>query len=138
MVIINSVFIIFHISNLGMRFLKIERSTQVGKSKLFNFQENIIVLVWRLNELKWEEFFLDFIKGQPLQLTAGNRTIKLSVLKLSLRNQKAFVLGLLISHALYLQVFNAKNNLKTTRAIDSFLGLNKNFNELKIGDKSFF
>ena len=121
-----------------MRFLKIERSTQVGKSKLFNFQENIIVLVWRLNELKWEEFFLDFIKGQPLQLTAGNCTIKLSVLKLCLRNQKAFVLGLLISHALYLQVFNAKNNLQTTRATDSFLGLKENFNELKIGDKSFF
>ena len=32
------------------------------------------------------EFFLDFIKGPPLQLTAEEYVIKLSVLKLCLRD----------------------------------------------------
>ena len=45
-------------------------------------------------------------------------------------------LGLLISHAIHFQVFNVADNLKTTRAIYSFLGLNENFTKLKIGDQS--
>ena len=44
----------------------------------FNFQEDIVVLVRRLNELRWQEFFLHFIKGPPLQLSAGDCAIKLS------------------------------------------------------------
>ena len=39
----------------------------------------------RLNELKWLDFFVDFMTGPPLQLTAGEYAIKLSVLKLCLR-----------------------------------------------------
>ena len=50
------------------------------------FEENIVVLVKRLNELKRQDFFLDFIIGPLLQLTAGKYVIKLSVLKLWLRD----------------------------------------------------
>ena len=64
---------------------------------LENFQENIAVLARRLNELKWEDFFLDFIKGPPLQLTAEDCAIKLSVLNLCLRDQIPFELGLLMT-----------------------------------------
>ena len=46
-----------------------------------NFQANIVVLVRRLNELKWEDFLIDFMKGPPLQLTAGDCATKISVLK---------------------------------------------------------
>ena len=103
-----------------------------------NFQENILVLVSRLKELKREDFFLDFIEWLLLQLTAGKCTIKLFVLKLWLRDQTPFELGLLISHTLHFQVFKATDNLKTTRATHSFLGLNENFTELKISNESLF
>ena len=49
-----------------------------------------------------------------------------------------FELGLLISHAIHFQDFYTADNLKTTRAIYSFLGLNENFTKLKIGDQSLF
>ena len=49
-----------------------------------------------------------------------------------------FKLGLLISHGLHFQVFNVADNLKASRATHSFLGLNKSFTKLKIGDKSLF
>ena len=52
--------------------------------------------------------------------------------------QTLFELGLLISHALLFQVYNATNSLEATKAIYSFLGLNENFTELKSGDKSLF
>ena len=104
----------------------------------FNFQENIVVLISRLNELKWEDFFPDFIKAPPLHLTAGDCAIKLSVHKLCLRHQTPFELGLLISYALHFHVFNSTDYLKAIRATHLFLGLNQNFTELKIGNKSFF
>ena len=88
----------------------------------FNFQENIVVLISRLNKLKWEDFFLDFIKGPSLHLTAGDCAIKLSVHKLCLRHQTPFELGLLISYALHFQVFNATDYLKAIRATHLFLG----------------
>ena len=53
-------------------------------------------------------------------------------------NQARFELGLLIIHAFLFLVFNATDNLKTTRGTHWFLGLNLNFNELKSGDKSLF
>ena len=40
-----------------------------------------------LNELKWEDIFVDFIKGPLLRLTAEDCAIELSVLKLYLRDQ---------------------------------------------------
>ena len=95
-------------------------------------------MVRRLNYFKCEDFFLDFIKGPPLQLTVGDCTIKLYVLKLCLRDQITFEVGLLIGHALHFQVFNATDNLKAIRAIYKFLGFNEYFTELKIGDKSLF
>ena len=95
-------------------------------------------MVRRLNHFKYEDFFLDFIKGPPLQLTVGDCAIKLSVLKLCLRDQITFEVGLLIGHALHFQVFNATDNLKAIRAIYKCLGLNEYFTELKIGDKSLF
>ena len=49
-----------------------------------------------------------------------------------------FELGLLISYALHFQVFNAADNLKSTRATYSFLGLSENFTKFKFGDKSLF
>ena len=52
--------------------------------------------------------------------------------------QTLFELGLLISHAFLFQVYNATDSLKATTAIYSFLGLNKNFTELKSDDKSLF
>ena len=55
-----------------------------------------------------------------------------------MRDQIPFELGLLISHTLHFQVFNATDNLKATRATDSFLGLNKKISKLKIGNKSLF
>ena len=85
-----------------------------------------------LNELKWEDFFLDFIKGPLQQLTERDWTIKLSVLKLCSRDQIPFDLRLLISHALHFQVFNVTDNLKATRTTHSFI------TELKISDKSLF
>ena len=90
-----------------------------GLINRFNFHENVVVLVRRLSELKWLDFFLDFMKGPPLQLTAGQYTIKLSVLKLCLRDgleTDTFELGLLIIHYFFFQVFNATDNLKATRA----------------------
>ena len=39
-------------------------------------------------------------------------------------------------HAFIFQVFNAKDNLKSTRATHSILDHNENFTELKSGDKS--
>ena len=52
----------------------------------FNFQENVLVLVRRLNELRWQHFFLDFMKGLPLQITAREYVIKLYGIKLCLRD----------------------------------------------------
>ena len=52
--------------------------------------------------------------------------------------QTHFEFSLLISHAFLFQVYNAADSLKATRAIYSFLGLNKNFTELQSGDKSLF
>ena len=46
----------------------------------------IVVLVGCLNELRWQDAFLDFIKGPLRQITAGEYAIKLSVLKLCLRD----------------------------------------------------
>ena len=62
----------------------------------------------------------------------------MSVLKLCLSDQIAFELGMLISYSLHFQVFNATDNLRATRATHSFLGLNENFTELKIAEKSLF
>ena len=52
--------------------------------------------------------------------------------------QTPFDLGLFISHAFLFQVSNATDNLKAARATHSFLGKNKDFTELKSGNKSFF
>ena len=52
--------------------------------------------------------------------------------------QILFELGLLLSHGLRFQVYNATDSFKATRAIHSFLGLNENFTELKSGGKSLF
>ena len=52
--------------------------------------------------------------------------------------QTPFELGFLIIHAFLFQVFNATDNLKATRAINSFLGLSDNFTELKSDDKDLF
>ena len=46
--------------------------------------------------------------------------------------QTSFKLDLLISHGFLFQVFNATDNLKAIRATHSFLGLTKNFTELKL------
>ena len=83
-------------------------------------------------------FFSRFYKRVTPTITAGDCAIKLSVLKLCLRDQIPFELGLLISHALHFQAFNATDNLKATRASHSFLGLNENFTELKSDYKSLF
>ena len=88
--------------------------------------------------MKWEDFFLDFIKEPSLRSTAGDCTIKRYVLKLCLRDQIPFELGLSISRALHFQVFNATDNLKATRATHSILDLNENFTELEIADKNLF
>ena len=45
---------------------------------------------------------------------------------------------LLIGYAFLFQIFNTTDNLKTTRVTHLFLGLSKNFDELKIGNKSLF
>ena len=55
-------------------------------------------------------------------------TIKLFVLKLCLKDQTPFELGLLISHTLHFEEFNATDNLKQA-GTHSFLGLNENFTE---------
>ena len=92
-----------------------------------------------LNELKWGDFFLDFIKRPFLQLTAG--TCLFNYLYLSYAweiNPLNYPFDLIKSHALHFQVFNATDNLKATRATDSFLGLNKKISKLKIGNKSLF
>ena len=78
------------------------------------------------------------MEGSPLQLTAGKYAIKLFVSKLCLRYQTPFKLGFLISYAPSFEVFNATDNLKAIKATHSFLGLNKNFTELKSGDKTLF
>ena len=52
--------------------------------------------------------------------------------------QTRFELGLLIIHAFLSQLFDATDNLKTTRATYWFLDLNKSFTELKSGDKNLF
>ena len=83
-------------------------------------------------------FFSQFYIKVPLQLTGWECVIKLSVLKLYLRDQIPFKLGFLISHALHCHIFNATDNLKAIRATHSSLGLNENFTELKIVDKSLF
>ena len=66
-----------------------------------------------------------------LQLTARDCAIKQSVLILCLIDQIPFELGLLISHALHFQVFNAIDNLKATRATHSVLGLQRIFMNLE-------
>ena len=52
--------------------------------------------------------------------------------------QTLYDIGLLISHALFFQVFSTTDNLKATKATHSSLGLKENFTELKNGDKSLF
>ena len=47
-----------------------------------------------------------------------------------------FELASLISHGYLFQAYNAKDTLKATMAIHSFLGLNENFTELKNGEKN--
>ena len=54
------------------------------------------------------DFFIHFIEGLPLHLTAGDCAIKLSVVKICLRDQISFKLGLLISHVLHFHVFDAE------------------------------
>ena len=87
-------------------------------------------------------FFLNFMKGSPIQLTAGDYAIKLSVLKnydLEMTyKQTRFELALLISHAFLFQVFNAIHNLKATSATRWSLGLSENFTDLKSDDKGLF
>ena len=86
-------------------------------------------------------FFLDFVKWLPLQLTAGKYVIKLSVLKLCLRDDleiDTFRIRLADNSCLLSQLFNATDNLKATRATHCFLDLNKSFTELKSSDKNLF
>ena len=52
--------------------------------------------------------------------------------------QTPFELGLLIICVFFFQVFNVTHNLKTTKATHSFLRINENITELKIGNKSLF
>ena len=52
--------------------------------------------------------------------------------------QTPYELGFLIILVFLFQVFNTTDSLKATREIHSFLGLNKNFTELKNGDKRLF
>ena len=52
--------------------------------------------------------------------------------------QTRFELGLLIIHAFLSQLFDATDNLQTTRATHWFLDLNKSFTELKSDDKNLF
>ena len=75
------------------------------------------------------------MKGPLLQSTVGEYVIKLSVLKFCLRDDLETD-TFRISHAFLFQVFNARDNLKATRATHWSLGLNENFSELKSGDKS--
>ena len=51
--------------------------------------------------------------------------------------QTRLELDFLISHAFLSQLFDATDNLKTTRATHWFLDLNKSFTELKSVDKTF-
>ena len=94
-----------------------------------------------LNEFKWEDFFCQFYK----RATSSVNFRRLYRFTICLNyaweiNQLIypFELGLLISHTLHLQVFNAANNLKATSHAHSFLGCNESFTKLKIGDKSLF
>ena len=94
-----------------------------------------------LNELKWEDFFVNFIKGTLLQLTAEDCAIQLSVFKLCLRDQSinlSFPIRLVDKSCPPFSIFKAADNLKATMATHSFLGLNENVTKLKIGDKSLF
>ena len=52
--------------------------------------------------------------------------------------QTPFELCLLIILVSVFEIFKDTDNLKTTRATHSFLGLNENFTELKSGDKRLF
>ena len=52
--------------------------------------------------------------------------------------QTPFELCLLIIVVSVFEVFKDTDNLKTTRATHSFLGLNENFTELKSSDKRLF
>ena len=81
------------------------------------------------------------MKWLPLQLTAREYAIKLSVIKLCLRGDletDAFRNGFLIIHAVLSRLFNATDNLKASRATHWFLDINKSFTDLKSGDKSLF
>ena len=81
------------------------------------------------------------MKWLPLQLTAREYAIKLSIFKLCLRGDletDAFRVGLLIIHAVLSQLFNAIDSLKASRATHWFLDLNKSFTDLKSGDKNLF
>ena len=85
-------------------------------------------------------FFVNFIKGPLLRLTAEDCAIELSVLYAWEISQLiySFELGLLISHALHFQACNAADDLQAARATHSFLNVNEKFTKLKIGDKSLF
>ena len=52
--------------------------------------------------------------------------------------QTRFELGFLIIHAFFSQLFDATDNLKTTRATHWFSDVNKSFTEWKSGDKNLF
>ena len=62
---------------------------------------NVLLVVFiSVCVLKWQDFFSQFYESLPLNLTAENCTVKLSVLKSCLSNQTNFQLGFLICHAL--------------------------------------
>ena len=90
--------------------------------------------------MKWEDFFLDFIKGLLLQLFAEKHN--LNICTLCLRDQSvelSFRIRLVDKLVPpFSRVFNAEDNLKAIRATYSFLGLNENFTKLKIGVKACF
>ena len=86
-------------------------------------------------------FFPQFYEMATPTNNAGEFTIKLSVLKLCLRDNletDTFELGLSIIHTFFSQLFNATDSLKATRATHWFLDLNKSFTELKSDDENLF
>ena len=52
--------------------------------------------------------------------------------------QTRFELGVLIIRVFLSQLFDATDNIKTIRVTHWFLDLDKNFSELKSGDKNLF
>ena len=58
----------------------------VNKQDGSTFKKILQFQLGALNELKWWDFFFDFMKQPPLQLTAGEYAFKLSVLSSYLRD----------------------------------------------------